>query len=88
MNTLVSQTHAICFPSSENTMQFMGAGFSVSHSLCSKLVGASLSIGYSFNDAPVLREVEATFFDGNADGFGFEALVFGENILDLGAEDE
>ena len=29
----------------------MGAGFSVSHSLCSKLVGASLSIGYSFNDA-------------------------------------
>lgn len=32
-------------------MQFMGAGFSVSHSLCSKLVGASLSIGYSFNDA-------------------------------------
>ena len=31
----------------------------------------------------MLREVEATFFDGNADGFGFEALVFGENILDL-----
>ena len=29
----------------------MGAGFSVSHSLCSKLVGASLSIGYSFIDA-------------------------------------
>ena len=29
----------------------MGAGFSVSHSLCSKSVGASLSIGYSFNDA-------------------------------------
>ena len=26
----------------------MGAGFSVSHSLCSKLVGASLSMGYSF----------------------------------------
>ena len=32
-------------------MQLMGAGFSVSESLCCKSVGASLSIGYSFNDA-------------------------------------
>lgn len=45
-------------------MQFMGAGFSVSHSLCSKLVGASLSMGYSFIDAQSSEKWKPLFSTG------------------------
>ncbi len=32
---------------------------------------------------PELEEVKVVFFKGSVEVFGFDALVFGENILDL-----
>jgi len=55
----------------------------VSGILCCKFVGASLFIGYSFQDDPALEEV-VVFFKETADVF-FDILVLGENIFDLGA---
>jgi len=59
-------------------------GFSVSGILYCRLVGASLSTGYSFNVAPELEEEKVALFKETVVVFDFEWLVFGENILDLG----